>query len=111
MIGSFQVELPVDNGPRNYATGTVTVDADGRPASYTVAPGDQSEYIAERFGFLVRGIEYLNVINQVRRGGYPWALYAGDTLNLSAYTVLSVGTINGKVLNDPPPNPLPPQHQ
>jgi hypothetical protein len=107
-VGSYQVEIPVDNGPGNYAHGTVTLDATGRPASYLVARGDVIDYIARRFGF--SSFDYLNTINQVRRGGYPWTLYAGDTLNLSANTILTVGTSNGKVLNGPPPNPLPPQN-
>jgi hypothetical protein len=37
-------------------------------------------------------------------------LYGGDTLNLSANTILTVGTSDGKVLNGPPPSPLPPQN-
>jgi hypothetical protein len=108
MVGTDQVEIPVDNGPENYAEGTVTVDAAGHPASYIVARGDVIDYIAHRFGF--RSFDYLNTINQVRRGGYPWPLYRGDTLNLSANTILTVGTSDGKVLNGPPPSPLPPQN-
>jgi hypothetical protein len=107
-VGQYPVEIPVDNGPGNYARGTVTLDATGHPASYLVAKGDVIDYVARRFGFSSFG--YLNTINQVRRGGYPWSLYAGDTLNLSASTILKVGTSDGKVLNGPPPNPLPPQN-
>lgn len=111
-VGQFQVEIPVDNGTENYATGTVTLDSSGHPASYVVASGDVMDYIAHRFGFFSptgQGIDYLNAINQVRRGGYPWTIYAGDTLNLSAYTVMTVGSVNGKVLDEAPPSPLPPQ--
>jgi hypothetical protein len=32
MVGSYQVEIPVDSGPTNYAQGTVTLDASGHPA-------------------------------------------------------------------------------
>ncbi len=112
MVGKYQVEIPIDNGPENYATGTVTLDANGHPASYVVAPGDVIDYIAHRFGFFSTSgaaFDYLNTINQVRRGGYPWTIYAGDTLNLDASTITTVGTINGKVLNETPPNPMPPQ--
>lgn len=112
MVGQFQVEIPIDNGPENYATGTVTLDSAGHPAAYVVASGDVIDYIAERFGFFApsgEGFAYLNTINQVRRGGYPWALYAGDTLNLSAYTIRTVGDTDGKVLNEAPPSPMPAQ--
>lgn len=112
MVSQYQVEVPVDKGPENYATGTVTLDADGHPESYVVAPGDVIDYIAHRFGFYApsgEGFDYLNTINQVRRGGYPWTIYAGDTLNLSASTITTIGTINGKVLNEAPPNPMPAQ--
>jgi len=112
MVGPYQVEIPIDNGPANYAQGTVTLDASGHPASYVVASGDIIDYIAQRFGFFSptgAAFDYLNTINQVRRGGYPWPLYAGDTLNLSAFTITSVGTINGRVLHEAPPSPMPPQ--
>ncbi|TPW73058.1 hypothetical protein FJ658_07365 [Schumannella sp. 10F1B-5-1] len=106
-IGSYAVRLPVDAGSREYATGAVTLDSAGRPASYTVASGDLVDYIAERFGFPDFG--YLNTLNRVRRGGYPWPIYPGDTLNLSAYTVTTVGDIQGVVRNEAPPSPLPQQ--
>ncbi|MFC5503120.1 hypothetical protein ACFPJ4_12795 [Lysinimonas soli] len=112
MVGKYHVEIPVDNGPENYATGTVTLDSAGHPAAYVVASGDVIDYIADRFGFFSpsgEGFDYLNTINQVRRGGYPWTIYAGDTLNLSAYTILNVGSIDGKVLNEAPPDPMPAQ--
>lgn len=67
-VGAYQVEIPVDKGPENFATGTVTLDADGHPASYVVAPGDVIDYIAHRFGFYApsgEGFDYLNTINQV----------------------------------------------
>ena len=46
--------------------------------SYHVVAGDLTDYIADRFGFFDpanadasgSGTDYLNTINQVRRGGY-----------------------------------------
>jgi hypothetical protein len=118
MVSRYRVEIPVDNGPEPHAMGTVTTDAHGVPASYRAAPDDLTDFIAERFGFFERqddpsynsGINYLNTINQVRRGGYPWTLYAGDTLNLSAFTITSVGDQDGVVKHEPAPDPMPPQH-
>jgi hypothetical protein len=107
LVGQWTVEIPIDNGPSAYAMGTTTTDRNGVPVAYVVAPGDDISYITDRFGF--ESHDYLDTINQVRRGGYPFPLYAGDTLNLSAFTVTSVGSINGRVLDDPPPDPLPPQ--
>jgi len=118
-IGRYPIEIPVDNGPERYAMGTVTTDGDGVPVAYKVARGDIIDYIAERFGFWVGlnepGFDYLNTINQVRRGTVVggsdenFALYAGDTLNLSPYTVTTVGDENGRVIPGPLPTPLPPQ--
>ena len=114
-VGCFPVEVPLDNGPRKYAMGTATTDSSGVPISYKVASGDVIDYIADRFGFFNPcpraglGFAYLNTINQVRRGGYPWPLYAGDTLNLSAYKITSVGTINGQVKHEAAPDPMPQQ--
>ncbi|TPW75761.1 hypothetical protein [Schumannella soli] len=101
------MRIPVDGGSREYATGTVSYAPDGTPAAYRAASGDLIDYVAERFGF--PDYAYLNMINQVRRGGYPWPLYAGDTLNLSAYHVTSVGDVQGQVKNEAPPSPLPAQ--
>jgi hypothetical protein len=116
-VGGFPIEIPLDNGPEQYATGTATTDAHGVPIAYHVASGDILDYISERFGFYDpldpgpynSGIDYLGIVNQVRRGGYPWAIYAGDTLNLSAYRIDSIGDVNGIVRSDPPPTPMPPQ--
>jgi hypothetical protein len=84
----------------------------GRPASYVVASGDVVDYVAHRFSFFSpsgEGFDYLNTINQVRRGGYPWTISARDALNLSAHTILTVANIERKALNESPPNPLPAQ--
>ncbi|MGO2747459.1 hypothetical protein [Microbacterium sp.] len=39
----------VDMGPSQFANGTVTLDDEGRIATYTVAPGDAAAAIGERF--------------------------------------------------------------
>ena len=122
LIGPYQVHIPIDLGPGPHAMGTVQFDASGAPARYVVASDDEYSHIARRFGLF--GIAtptaepadgynadtgYLTVLNQVRRSSTPWVLYAGDMLNLSAYTVTSVGSINGVVTSLPAPAPLPPQ--
>lgn len=120
LVGDYTARIPVDLGTRPHAMGETTLDADGIPVSYRVAPDDVWDFVARRFGFFGippnPGAEsfnldtgYLNVINQLRRGGTPWVLYAGDTVNLSAFTVTSVGRVNGEVLSGIPPDPLPPQ--
>lgn len=38
-----------DRGPSEYAQGTVTLDENGNPETYTVAPGDAGMSIGERF--------------------------------------------------------------
>ncbi|MDF2444129.1 MAG: hypothetical protein JWR01_2332 [Subtercola sp.] len=53
---SSEVFLPVDSGPQAAATGTVTLDSTGNPASYTVAQGDAVSAIADRFGIYVYGL-------------------------------------------------------
>ncbi len=101
----FLVRVPTDSGPREYAQGTAVLDAEGVPIAYEVAPGEILDYVEERFGLPPI---YLVVLNQVRRG-YTGMLYAGDTINLDAQTILTVGDINGEVLAEPAPDPLPPQ--
>ncbi|MWV48409.1 hypothetical protein GRS96_03840 [Rathayibacter sp. VKM Ac-2803] len=106
-VGGLDIELVRDRGPRTGATGEVTTAADGTPASYLVAAGDISESIADRFCV---SPEYLDALNSVRRDGVSIdSLYGGDTLNLSPSTVTSVGTQNGRVLENPEPEPLPAQ--
>ncbi len=122
-IGPFHVRIPIDLGPGPHAMGAVTLDADGHPARYTVAPDDEWGHIAARFGLAAVlpaegiGVDslntdtgYLTLINSVRRGEAPWTLYIGDTVNLSAHTVTSVGRINGTATSLPAPDPLPAQH-
>ncbi len=110
-VGSYPVEVAVDNGPAKYANGAVTLNSQGTPIAYNVAPDDLVDAVANRFGFFdpsaqhpfKAGLDYLIAINQVRRGS-NMTLYVGDTLNLSADTIATVGDINGTVQNNPPPS-------
>ncbi|MFF1572485.1 LysM peptidoglycan-binding domain-containing protein [Leifsonia sp. NPDC058292] len=86
-------EQPVDCGPIEFATGKVSVDSEGTPVAYTVAPGDVWAVIAKRFDL---GVSYLNNINSVRRPNVM-NVYPGDTINLDPHTIVSVGTENGQV--------------
>ena len=101
-------EQPVDCGPIQFATGTVTVDAKETPVAYTVAPGDVWAVIAKRFDL---GVSYLNSINSVRRP-QVMEVYPGDIVNLDPHTILSVGTENGQVGDNQSalPDPHLPQH-
>lgn len=121
-IGQFRVHIPIDLGPRPHAMGEVELDAEGSPARYTVAADDEWGHIATRFGLYAvppaegrhaEGMNtytgYLTTVNSVRRGDSPWILYIGDTVNLSAFTVTTVGRINGTSTALPAPDPLPAQ--
>ncbi|KQQ06265.1 MULTISPECIES: hypothetical protein [unclassified Rathayibacter] len=106
-VGGLDIEVVRDRGSRTGATGEVTTGTDGTPASYLVAVGDVSENIADRFCV---SAEFLDALNSVRRDGVTIdSLFAGDTLNLSPTTVTSVGTQNGRVLENPEPETLPDQ--
>lgn len=122
MVGPYHVRIPIDLGPGPHAMGTVALDAEGHPARYTVAPDDEWGHVATRFGLsavlpaegigadgLNTDTGYLTLINSVRRGASPWTLYIGDTVNLSAFTITSVGRVNGVSTSRPAPDPLPPQ--
>ncbi|WP_043501149.1 LysM peptidoglycan-binding domain-containing protein [Georgenia sp. SUBG003] len=74
--------------------------------AYTVSAGDVGAFIAERFCV---NLSYLIAINGVRRTGATHNLHPGDTLNLDAHTILSVGDERGVVLQNRPPSPIPPQ--
>ncbi|MCK2022540.1 hypothetical protein KZC52_06375 [Microbacterium sp. kSW2-24] len=105
-----------DYGPRDGANGTVEYAADGTLASYEVASGDYVDAILER---LCVGFYSLQALNAVRRGSvhsvdptyqaYLAGLYVGDTLNLSPYTITSVGDLNGEVFAYETSFILPPQ--
>lgn len=108
LFGGLELPVVKDHGPQSvmHAKGTATLDDQGTPVVYTVAPDDNIESIALRFCLQAAYLEY---INSVRRSGD--ALYIGDTINLDAHTVFSVGDQNGVVhQNPPPPFTLPPQH-
>jgi LysM repeat protein len=105
-----------DTGPIEYATGQAVVNADGTPASYVVADGDTLYAISERF--CLHFPAYLEWINSVRRNGaWSWAgdedgtfaIYPGDTLNLDAHTITSVGDERGVVYDHEPDFYIPPQ--
>ncbi len=105
--GLLNVDLYVrmhDYGAREGATGTAQYAEDGSPASYEVASGDYEDAILDRFCV---GYYYLDALNAVRRGGvssvgtahqvYFANPHVGDTLNLSPYTITTVGDVNGEV--------------
>jgi hypothetical protein len=106
----------VDLGPREGASGSVAYADDGTLAAYVVAPGDYRDAILER---LCLGAYSYEALNAVRRGSvhsvdltnqaYLTPLYAGDTLNLSPYTIASVGDVNGEVHSYETVFILPPQ--
>ena len=89
---------------------------DGSPAAYVVAAGDTLYGISERF--CLQYPQYLEWINSVRRnGGWDWTMiddgpfeiYPGDTLNLDAHTITTVGDERGVVYSHQPNFYIPPQ--
>lgn len=104
-VAQVRVQIPVDSGPQPYANGEAVLDSAGTPVAYIVAADDIGEFIAERFCL---STDYLHSINAVRREA-ALNLYVGDTLNLDATTILSVGDQNGQVFDHTPPSPIPPQ--
>jgi hypothetical protein len=106
----------VDLGAREGANGAVSYAPDGTFASYVVAAGDFRDGIADR---LCLGPHAFEALNAVRRGSvnsvdptneaYLTPLYVGDTLNLSPYTITSVGDVNGVVHSYETSFILPPQ--
>lgn len=105
-VGGEKPVVPVDRGAREYAMGEAVLDASGTPVAYVVAAGDIPDFIAERF---CTSLSYLNMINSVRRASLAVNLYAGDTINLDATTIFTVGDENGVVHAGSPPLPHPPQ--
>ncbi|GAA3663430.1 hypothetical protein [Microbacterium marinilacus] len=102
-----------DSGPRAGAQGEVTVDENGDPTSYLVVEGDDIQSVAQRFCLPAIEFDYLNLINAVRRERLG-PLYPGDTLNLSPYTITTVGDQDGVVYDNDVSYlagdaPLPPQ--
>lgn len=87
-----------DLGPRQFATGKATFNADGLPATYTVAPGDAPLAIDARF--CLTGME-MNLLNAARFC-LGHTIQPGDVYNLDPYTVASVGgSVNGICTNEP----------
>jgi LysM repeat protein len=103
-VTGWALQIPVDSGPQEFANGTATVDDAGTPIAYTVAPDDHMELIARRFCI---NTAYLYALNSVRRDNLE--LFVGDTINLDAHTILTVGDQNGSVKDNMHPEPIPPQ--
>ncbi len=92
-LGGLTILTPRDRGPMPHAKGTPVLNADGQPAAYVVASDDSIQMIATRFCLRPDWIASLNAVR--RNAGQE--LYLGDTLNLDAHTIYSVGTQNGEV--------------
>lgn len=106
-VTGWKLQIPVDGGSSAGATGLATADQRGVPVSYVVAPGDDVDAVADRFCV---NVAYLSAINSVRREGFlNGFLFAGDTINLDAHSITTVGDQNGEVLANPLPSPIPPQ--
>lgn len=105
-VAGQKPEIPVDQGPREMAMGTVELNADGVPVAYTVAVGDVPEIVSDRFCV---HLAYLHAINSVRRASLANNLHPGDVINFDAATIGSVGSERGEVANGPYPEPHPPQ--
>jgi hypothetical protein len=101
----YPVQIPRDGGPITHAEGTPITEG-SKIVAYKVAPGDIYDYIAQRFHLTNDG--YLLILNEVRRGEAA-QLFAGDVLNLSAYTLNKYGSVHGQVVEGPQPLTAPPQ--
>lgn len=69
----------VDMGPVDFATGEVGLDDQGRPVTYTVAPGDVLTRIGERF--CIYNGNALGLLNGYSHGA---VIQPGDVLTLNA---------------------------
>lgn len=103
-----------DLGATENAAGEVTFDDEGALASYVVAPGDAVDAIQQRFCMDSIMFEALNAVRRAPGwlsggAGSSLAIYAGDTLNLSPYTITSVGDENGTVYDNQPTFRIPEQ--
>lgn len=105
-LGGVTLAVPIDRGPMPHASGTAVLDDGGVPVAYVVGDNDVLESIGARFCL---GATWLHWVNYVRRDGD--ALFVGDTLNLDAHTILSVGDQDGVVYDNPMPEGfiIPPQ--
>lgn len=113
VVGYWYSELR-DVGSIAGATGTVILREDGQPAAYIVADGDNLSSIARRF--CIDHYPYLEWINAIRRGSgtsltraSSMTVFAGDTINLDAHTIATVGDENGRVHNNAIDFHIPPQ--
>lgn len=83
-----------DLGPREFATGKATYNKEGRPAAYTVAPGDVDIAISARFCITIE--ELYGTLNRIRFcSENRQVLQPGDILNLDPATVDTVGEHSG----------------
>jgi len=73
---AVEANVPVDSGPRENASGEVTVDASGVPVEYVVAPDDNAGAICNRLG--VRWWQLDNLDGE-RLGVYP-VLHPGQAI-------------------------------
>jgi len=81
-----------DEGPIRYAMGTVDLDQYGDPLAYHVVSGDVFSVISARFGDGAGAT--LWSLNCYRRS--DTTVFIGDVINLSPYTVETVGSENGR---------------
>ncbi|KDA07201.1 hypothetical protein DC31_00360 [Microbacterium sp. CH12i] len=105
-LGGVSLAVPFDRGPMTHAAGEAILNDQGIPVAYTVADNDTISVVGARFCV---GEQWLYWTNYVRRDGD--ALFVGDTLNLDAHTILSVGDQNGVVHDNALPEGfvIPPQ--
>ncbi|MCB1274037.1 MAG: hypothetical protein KDB25_06545 [Leucobacter sp.] len=116
-VAGYAIPELRDLGPAEYASGKVVLNERGDPQAYVVAAGDTLYGISERF--CIGNVSYLGWVNAVRRNG-AWAwdsnkqegefeIYPGDTLNLDAHTITSIGDEQGVVYAHTPEFYIPPQ--
>jgi hypothetical protein len=91
-LGGASLAVPLDRGSMPHAIGDAILNDQGVPVAYTVAADDVLSTVGARFCV---GEIWLRWVNYVRRDGD--ALFVGDTLNLDAHTIFSVGDQNGVV--------------
>lgn len=106
-LGGVTLAVPFDRGPMTHATGETIVNEDGTPVAYIVAANDVLDTIGAR---LCVSEIWMHWVNSVRRDSEE--LYVGDIINLDAHTILTVGSQNGVVHDNPLPEGfvIPPQY-